>query len=170
MYGRIKFDLLKNHPQWVGAAARLWIANIGSKWYPQDSYIETYERFHHQMNSDELPIAAIAHNGKNLIGLCNLGENFDLGEPFGPWLGALVVDRRYQGQGIGTQLINYTVSIATNIGLTDLYIFTVEPTIHEYYIKQGWSFVKSAQYKGLSAQYTGIPAKILKKTLKQAVA
>ncbi len=159
----IHFDLLSNHAHWIDDATRLWLTNIGEKWFPEDTFEATKKRFEQQLNIDKLPLATIAHDGKNLIGLCNIGEEFQFDESYGTWLGVFVVACTHQRRGIGTQLMNYTINAAIELGVSELYIFTVEPEIPKYYEKRGWAFVKKTHYKG-------IPAVILKKELKQLAA
>jgi len=55
-----------------------------------------------------------------------------------PWLGSLVVDPKYQKQGIGRMLIDMTLLKAKELCFEKLYLFAFDPTIPEYYERLGW--------------------------------
>ena len=64
-----------------------------------------------------------------------------------PWLGSLVVDPKYQKQGIGKALINATVDKAKEFGFEKLHLFTIDLTVPEYYQRLGWKKIGVDEYK-----------------------
>ncbi|NDB87058.1 MAG: GNAT family N-acetyltransferase, partial [Alphaproteobacteria bacterium] len=63
------------------------------------------------------------------------------------WLSSLVVDTKYQKQGIAKMLINATVRCAKDLGLETLYLFAVDPTIPNYYMRLGWKKIGMDELK-----------------------
>ena len=55
-----------------------------------------------------------------------------------PWLASLVVDPKYQKQGIAKMLIDTTLQKTKNLGFQKLYLFAFDPTIPNYYSRLGW--------------------------------
>jgi len=76
-----------------------------------------------------------------------LRENDGIRPDLTPWLGSLVVDPKYQRQGIGNMLIDTTLLKAKERGFKKLYLFAFDPTIPEYYKRLGWSQICMDEFK-----------------------
>jgi N-acetylglutamate synthase-like GNAT family acetyltransferase len=125
----IKIDLLKNHPHTIPALANIWYEVLGKIWAPDVLIEQVIERFAGHMNDKDLPITFIALDDLT------------------PWLGSLVVDPKYQKQGIGKMLIDVTVDKAKELGFEKLYLFAIDPTIPEYYQRLGWKKIGVDEFK-----------------------
>ena len=66
-----------------------------------------------------------------------------------PWLGSLVVDPKYQRQGIGKALIATIKSNAKELGFSKLYLFTFDPRLLDYYRNLGWRKIGMDEFHGL---------------------
>lgn len=55
-----------------------------------------------------------------------------------PWISDLVVDTKYQKQGIGKMLLDVAVEKSKKLGFKKLYLFTFDPTVPKYYQRFGW--------------------------------
>ena len=64
-----------------------------------------------------------------------------------PWLGDLVVDPKYQKQGIGKMLVDVAVLKAKELGFKKLYLFAFDSTIPEYYKRLGWKKIGMDEFK-----------------------
>ena len=71
----------------------------------------------------------------------------DVRPDLGPWIESLVVDPKYQKQGIGKMLLDITVQKAQALGFEKLYLFAFDPTIPGYYKRFGWKMIGMDDFK-----------------------
>lgn len=112
----IKIELLKNHPNTIPALAHIWHEVLGKIWVPDVPVERVITRFAEHLNEQALPITFVALDGDLPVGMCSLRENDGIRPDLIPWLGSLVVDPKYQKQGIGKMLIDVTVLKAKELG------------------------------------------------------
>lgn len=143
----IKIELLKNHPNTIPAVAHIWHEVLGKIWVPDVPVERVITRFADHLNDQALPITFIALDGDLPVGMGSLRENDGIRPNLTPWLGSLVVDPKYQKQGIGKMLIDVTVLKAKELGFEKLYLFTVDPTTPEYYKRLGWKQIGMDEFK-----------------------
>lgn len=143
----IKIDLLKTHPHTIPVLVNIWYEVLGKIWAPDVQIKHAIERFAGHMNDKDLPITFIALDGDVPSGMCSLRENDGIRPDLTPWLGSLVVDPKYQKQGIGKALINATVDKAKEFGFEKLHLFTIDLTVPEYYQRLGWKKIGVDEYK-----------------------
>ena len=144
----IKIDLLKNHPTAIPKLVSIWREVLGKIWVPDVTFEQSIEKFSTHKNDEELPITFIALDGREPVGMCSLRENDSNNNQFGPCLGSLVVDPKYQRQGIAKMLIDATKEKAVQMSFSKLYLFTLDPTVHLYYERLGWKRIGMDQYMG----------------------
>ena len=89
----------------------------------------------------ELPIRLIAVENDRCVGTVALEQNDLKCRDYTPWLAALFVDKAYRRKTIGEQLIGRVVSIAKELGYSELYLRTENTS--DYYRKLGWQFIES---------------------------
>lgn len=142
----IKIDLLKNHPQSIPTIANIWHVVLGKIWMPEIGIEEIEFGYHEEMN-DNMPLSYIALYEEIPVGSCTLQLNDGIRPDLGPWLGDLVVDPKYQKQGIGKILVNVAVEKAKELGFEKLYLFAFDPTIPEYYERLGWRKIGIDEFK-----------------------
>lgn len=143
----IKIELLKNHPNTIPALAHIWHEVLGKIWVPDVPVERVITRFADHLKIHALPITFVALDGDLPVGMCSLRENDGIRPDLTPWLGSLVVDPKYQKQGIGKMLIDVTVLKAKELGFEKLYLFAFDPTIPEYYERLGWSQICMDEFK-----------------------
>lgn len=142
----IKTDLLKNHPLAIPILANIWHEVLGKIWMP-DIGIEEIESLYYEELKQDMPITYIALYGAIPVGSCTLQLNDDVRPDLGPWIGDLVVDPKYQKQGIGKMLIDVTAKKAKELGFEKIYLFAFDPTIPEYYQRIGWKKIGMDEFK-----------------------
>lgn len=135
----IKIELLKQHPTAIPMLANMWHELLGRIWVPDVSIERVIARFHEHLNDDVMPLTLVALDGNTPVGMCSLRENDGIRPDLMPWLGSLIVDESYQGRGIGQLLMNATKDKAKELGFEILYLFAFDPTIPEYYQRNGWT-------------------------------
>ena len=133
----IKIDLLKNHPEAIPKLSHIWYEVLGKIWMPEIT-IEEIEYWSHQELNEDIPLSIIALDNDLPVGFCSLQLNDGIRPDLGPWLADLVVDLKYQKQGIGKMLTSAAIRKAKELGFEKLYLFTFDPTIPEYYECLGW--------------------------------
>ena len=143
----IKIELLKNHPNTIPALAHIWHEVLGKIWVPDVPVERVITRFKESRNDQALPITFIALDGDLPVGMCSLRENDGIRPDLTPWLGSLVVDPKYQKQGIGKMLVDVAVRQAKECGFKKLYLFAFDRTIPEYYKRLGWSQICMDEFK-----------------------
>ncbi len=79
-----------------------------------------------------IPLSLIALVDGQLVGTVNLIENDDSKRThLRPWLAAMVVEKHFRGQGIGTQLVQALLVEARRLGFATLYFGTDGPGFYE---------------------------------------
>jgi GNAT superfamily N-acetyltransferase len=143
----IKIDLLKNHPNTMPAVANIWHEVLGKVWMPEIG-IEEIEALYYEELQHDMPLSYIALYDNIPVGSCTLQLNEDVRPDLGPWLSDLMVDPKYQKQGIGKMLIDISLDKAKELGFKKLYVFVFEPsTISEYYERLGWKKICMSEFK-----------------------
>ena len=142
----IKIDLLKNHPQSIPMLAHIWHEVLGKIWMPEIG-LEEIEFLYYEELKQDMPLTYIAQYGEIPVGSCTLQLKDDVRPDLGPWIGDLVVDPKYQKQGIGKMLLDATAQKAQALGFDKLYLFTFDPTIADYYVRQGFRIIGMDEFK-----------------------
>lgn len=142
----IKIDRLKNHPEVIPELSNIWHEVLGKIWIPEIR-IEEIESLYYEELKKDMPLTYIALDGGIPVGSCTLELNGGIRPDLGPWIGDLVVDPKYQKQGIGKMLIDATTNKAAELGFHKLYLFTFDPTIPDHYIRLGWQKIGMDEFK-----------------------
>ena len=145
----IKINLLKNHPYAIPALATIWHEVLGKIWMPEIGIKEINSLYHEELEHD-MPLTIIALYDQIPVGSATLELNGGIQPGLGPWLGDLVIDPRYQRQGIGKMLVNMTTRQAKELGFEKLYLFTFDPNMPEYYRRLGWRKIGIDKFKSHS--------------------
>ena len=109
--------------------------------------IEEIESLYYEELKPDMPLTYIALDGEIPVGSCTLELNGGIRPDLGPWIGDLVVDQKYQKQGIGKMLIDAITNKAADLGFHKLYLFTFDPTITDYYTQLGWKKIGMDEFK-----------------------
>jgi GNAT superfamily N-acetyltransferase len=142
----ISIDLLKNHPDSIPRLAKIWHEVLGKIWMSEIGVEEIESGYYEELNED-LPLAYIALYDQIPVGTCSLQLNDGIRPDLKPWLGDLVVDPKYQKQGIGKMLLDAATKKAKKLGFEKLYLFTFDPAISEYYQRLGWKKIGMDEFK-----------------------
>ncbi|HCJ1109629.1 TPA: GNAT family N-acetyltransferase [Legionella pneumophila] len=142
----IKIDSLKNHPHAIPALANIWHEGLGKIWMPKIGIEEIESLYYEELNRGML-ITYLALYGEIPVGSCTLQLKDDVRPDLGPWIGDLVVDAKYQKQGIGKMLLDAAAQKALALGFDKFYLFTFDPTITDYYVRQGFRIIGMDEFK-----------------------
>lgn len=143
----IKIDLLKNHPNTIPALANIWHEVLGQIWVPELTIQEIETLTYDELNHPDETTSFVALCNEIPVGFCTFKLKEELRPDLGPWLSDVVVDPKYQKQGIGKMLVDVAVRQAKERGLKKLYLFAFDPTIPEYYKRLGWKKIGMDEFK-----------------------
>lgn len=135
----MKLEYLCDNEQYVDVVAK-WIYNEfidGIK--PGISY-EKIKNIYRNRKKECIPIAIIAVQNNDCVGVASLVANDLKAREYTPWLAGLYVKRQYRNRRIGNILIQEVQSIAYKLGHDVLYLRTEHA--YEYYRSLGWKFVE----------------------------
>jgi len=121
----IKIDFLKNNPHAIPALANIWYEVLGKIWMPEIG-IEEIESLSYKELNQNMPLTYIALYGEIPVGLCTLELNGGIRPDLKPWIGDLVIDPKYQKQGIGKKLLDIAIQKAKELGFEKVYLFTFD--------------------------------------------
>jgi GNAT superfamily N-acetyltransferase len=139
--------LLKEHPEYIPPMVSLWHEVLGKIWMPEIS-IQQIESCYQSWLNSHIPLAYVALNNGIPVGSCSLQLNDGIRPDLKPWLGDLIVDPKYQGQGIGKMLINTAATKAKELGFEKLHLFTFDSNIEKLYKKLGWVKIAMDEFQG----------------------
>mgnify|MGYP002378924524 CR=1 FL=1 len=142
----ITIAYLKQYSDCIPKLAKIWHEVLGKIWMPEIG-IEEIESLYYEELNQEMPFTYIALYDEIPVGSCTLQLNEDIRPDLGPWIGDLVVDPKYQKQGIGKILVDAAVEKAKELGFEKLYLFALDPTIPEYYRRLGWKKIGMDEFK-----------------------
>jgi N-acetylglutamate synthase-like GNAT family acetyltransferase len=142
-----QIDLLKNHPDVVPALVAIWHEGIGKKWVPDIPLEQVQKRFQEHLNADSLPLTFVAFSESKPVGMCSLRISDGLKGDLSPWLSSLVVVSQYQKQGIGKSLISAVKAKAKELGFNNIYLFTLDPALPQYYKRLGWQEIGTDMFR-----------------------
>jgi predicted N-acetyltransferase YhbS len=151
----ITIELLKNHSHHIPALATIWYEVLGKPWIPGATIEKAIQCYEEHLNDNHMPITFVALDNNKPVGMCSLRENDGIRDDLTPWLGSLVITPSHQKKGIGPQLINATKQKAIDLHFETLYLFTLDPTIPEYYIRLGWHVMGADEFKGHNVSVMG---------------
>ena len=143
---KIEVDLLKNNPHAIPALANIWHEVLGKIWMPEIG-IEEIESLYYEELQHDMPLTYIALYDQIPVGSCTLELNGGIRPDLGPWLGDLVVDPKYQKQGVGKMLVDVAFNKAKALGFEKLYLFAFDSAVPKYYERLGWKRIGMDQFK-----------------------
>lgn len=142
----LKIDYLKNHPNAIETLAKIWREELGKIWCPEVSLEQVKLKFEQHCHRTELPIAKLVLDNDIPIGMGCLRITDGIRDDLTPWLGGLVVTKAFQGKGIGKLLIDSIKVEAKNLGFSEMYLLTFNPTLPRYYNRLGWEELEKNTY------------------------
>ena len=136
----ISIDFLGNHQEYIEEVADIWT----NEW-SQDRDFRTPEekiaRFKSRLSTKQPPFILLAFEGDVLVGTAALLlTDLDSRKDIGPWLGGVLVKKKYRGSGVASMLIGSVVEEAKALGFKKLYLHT--ETAQGLYEKLGWTYLE----------------------------
>lgn len=143
----IKIDLLKNHPDAIPALAHIWHDVLGRIWFPELTIQEIESLTYDELNHPDETTSFVALCDEIPVGFCTFKLKEEFRPDLGPWLADVVVNPKYQKQGIGKMLVDDAVRQAKERGFKKLYLFAFDRSVPEYYERLGWKKIGMDELK-----------------------
>lgn len=141
MNNQIEIKYLVDCQEYIPILAKLWYEEISRHWVKDSSVEKAIERLRVHLNKDKLPLALVALQDNNPVGMACLRETDGIRPGVTPWLGSLVVDPTLRGKKIGEMLIEAIKSQAKLFSYNILYLLAFDLTIPDWYARLGWQWV-----------------------------
>jgi GNAT superfamily N-acetyltransferase len=142
---KIKISLLKNCVSAIPQLTKICFNTLG-KWSPGVSRNEMQTWFNEWKN-EGIPLALVAMKDDTTpVGMCSLQMNDGIRPDLSPWLGDLCIDPTYQKKGIGKFLIDAAKDKTKELGFKELYLFTPDYSLPNYYVNLGWNIIGEDEY------------------------
>ncbi len=141
----MKIDYLANHPDWIGTIA-LWIQNEWGSVFHDITKESASADFRNELHHDRLPLAYVALEKAEPVGVVSLRSS-DMGRSeLTPWLSALYVLPDHRRKGIGRALVNAVIQKTKQLGVGTLYLGTMDK--QNYFAHQGWVTYEQSRFRG----------------------
>lgn len=139
-------DYLANHPELLPELAGWFYDEWGRK-ESDNSLEKTTLRLQKRLNVDRAPLTLVGFLNGEAVASASLkiGE-METHPHYKHWLGAVYIRPDYRGQGLGFEIVNHATSIAANIKISPIYLYTHS---HEsFYDRLGWRTIERPFYHG----------------------
>lgn len=139
-------DYLAEHPEFIPTLARESL-DFYRTLLPNETLENRCAKLRAHMNKDALPLAFVAHEHGEVLGMaalreCDLEEHADLK----PWLGGVFVRAQYRLHGVGSALCRAVEEKAWRMGFSVLYLFTIDQ--QRLYTRMGWDHLQGGSWRG----------------------
>jgi predicted N-acetyltransferase YhbS len=144
----ITFEPFAHYPQHIDELSQ-WMFQKWGQFYPGSSVETTRRWLAMTMRNTGLPITQLALDGETLVG-CVMLQRQELykEKDLTPWLGALLVEEKYQNQGIGSRLHGWGMAHIKSLDYKKLHLLAFDPNHCEWYHRKGWTIIKSDDTRG----------------------
>lgn len=142
----MRIDYLADHKDLVPAIAK-WFFGEWSCFYPGKRLKDFEAMVFERVNRDRLPLALVAMEGTELLGIgCLKAKDMETRPELTPWLAGMYVARERRGRGIGAALVRAVEENAARLGIAKLYLHT--PGSARFYARLGWRVREKTEYCG----------------------
>lgn len=153
----IELKYLQECQEHIPALAKLWYEEISRHWNKEASLEKAHASLvkHAQLNA--LPMAIVAIDDGNPIGLACLRETDGIRPGVTPWLGGLVVCPNSRKTKVGERLIDAIKAQAKSMKYETLYLLAFDATIPSWYARLGWQIIGDDELLGHRVVVMNIP-------------
>jgi predicted N-acetyltransferase YhbS len=157
MNTKVEIEYLVDCQEHVDSLAELWYQEISRHWVADTSIEKAKSRLISHLNTDSVPLAVVAVQDGNPIGMACLRETDGIRPGITPWLGSLVVSPDSRQAKVGETLIEAIKAKAKLLKYETLYLLAFDPTIPNWYAKLGWQIIGYDELFGHRVTVMSIP-------------
>lgn len=145
----LTIDYLANHPHLVPELTAWFYDEWGRKESDNSLEIITH-RLRQRLNTNQAPLTLVGFLNNEAVASASIKiREMETHPQYEHWLGAVYIKPDLRGQGLGSQIVRYTISIAKKINIAQIYLYTHS---HEnYYDRLGWRTIERPFYHGRHA-------------------
>jgi predicted N-acetyltransferase YhbS len=142
----LSIEYLAQHPEFIPTLARETLDHYRD--ILRDETLEMrFAKLRSHMHNDSLPLALVAFDDDELLGMGALREHDLPGhEEFTPWLGGMFVRPQHRRRGVGSALCHALEEKAWLMGFPVLYLFTLDQ--QRLYAHLGWRHLHPSSWLG----------------------
>lgn len=142
----MNIEYLADHRDVIPTLAQ-WFFEEWAYLHPERTYSDVERIITERAQTDKIPVALVAFDGKELLGtVCLKVHDMDTRIELTPWLAGLYVSSAKRRQGIGAALVSAIEQKAGELGVRRLYLYT--PESEAFYSKLGWLVKEKTKYHG----------------------
>jgi len=147
----VTIDYLADHPDTIRILAQ-WLFDEWGHQSPDGTDQGIADDLHERCNRDQFPMAFVAIQHPTPVGTASLKiREVDIRPEYEHWLGAVYVQERHRGKGIGSLLIGAATAEAAKFGIDELYLYTRRIETERLYESLGWKPIERPHYRGSPA-------------------
>ena len=141
-----EYIYLADQPQLLPTLADWFYEEWGHN-NPQSSRESMQRTLSEFLNKEQLPLTFVRMRDSKPIASASLKIREMVTHPqYLHWLGGVYVHPDYRGQGIGSQVVEFSAAQAIQLKVTDLFLYTRG---HEnFYARFGWRVIEEPVYEG----------------------
>jgi len=145
----IKIDYLARHSEWVLIIAE-WSYSAWHKYDLTFTVERSLESIKTRLNMNKIPLTLVAIHNNKPIATANLKKSVPvLDAPKNKiWLGSFYVEPSYRNKGIGSRMLKAICNEAVRLGHNEIYLFSSDPEMPNWYKKYSWEVVNKLPYQG----------------------
>ena len=142
----VTFAYLADHPDLISLLAT-WFHREWGRRNPELTVDRIGENLEGRLHSDRLPLTLVAFLGTEPVGTASLKiREMEIYPQYLHWLGAVYVVPKNRQQGIGTQIVEHSISEAERLAVRELYLYTRGS--ESFYAQFGWQPLERPFYHG----------------------
>jgi N-acetylglutamate synthase-like GNAT family acetyltransferase len=141
-----KYIYLADRPELIPELAG-WFYNEWGRHNLDLSLKSIEEKLKGRLNREQVPLVLVHIQDGSAIATASIKiQEMETHPHYQHWLGSVYVMPEYRDQGIGTELIRYTVGEAKRLAVDELYLYTRNK--EKFYTKLGWQSLETPIYHG----------------------
>ena len=145
----MKISPLQKHHRHFGVVAK-WLFDEWSPISPFETFDGTLDALEARARGHLIPSTYVAEESGVPLGTVSVVEcDFPSRHEWSPWLADMYVDPGSRNRGIGSALAIHVESLASEAGISELYLITRHQS--RFYARIGWSVIERIQYQGEAA-------------------
>jgi N-acetylglutamate synthase-like GNAT family acetyltransferase len=141
----MELGFLKNKESCFDEMSNILHTEWGSK--KESATLEdTKKKLKNYLNDDHIPLAIVATENDELMGMCLLMESDPPSRKnLSPWFGGFYVKSEFRNQGIGSKLIKYALELCHTLEIKRLYLCTPDKQL--LYKKFGFEEIDHTNFR-----------------------